>query len=1099
MAAEPMHLALRHLRTLCATQQISTLPDHELVRRYATERDEMAFAVLVRRHGRMVQSVCQTVLHHQQDAEAAFQATFLVLAAKADSIRKHASVSSWLHGVAYRVALKTRTQLAKRRAGEKRLTVAFQPDPAEELTWQELRQGLHEELTHLPERYRAPLLFCYLEGLTQEEAAHVLGWKTTTLKGRLTHGRELLRRRLTRRGLTLSAGLAATVLVPAGMSQALPVALTVASVRAANTLGLGKAAEGGITASVVALAEGVMRAMLLTKLKVATTLVLICGIVAAGAGLAVQCLWDEKGPWAAQPDRPKAAATSASWPKPQSHNDQRNAEALPPTVPKQEPAAMGKITGRVVHIADGTPVGGANVRLLREDTYNTGPALRTRTNDKGEFTFAGLRPGKHYVWAFHGNLASQSRMGNGVPVDVEPNGTSAPIMLKMRPGVSVRVKVLSQADGKPIAGARVRLLWTDTERDHFTDAKGEVELQALTPETYHVQAGAKDYAAERRAINLGSGQPGALEIKLQPGGSVTGRVQDENGRPLAGVGVNLYGDDQSGVPWDYVETDAAGRYRLDYLPLTRNLQLLVSKLDYFDEKKNFRLDGGKGQLVQLDFILKKRPHGGSVRGVVQDQQGKPIVRAEILNQGSRLPTEARRAKTDAQGNFLLDNVYAGRYGGHRLVVRAKGFSPRGVEFQPGPATQPTAVTVTLEPGHRIKGQVVDEAGKPIRGVYVYFAFGNMPTVSDLGGHTITDAQGRFQFDSLPENSPFAFDKDGYSAIDKMALPLDGDKEVVVTMKSEGVIKGKVVDAATGKPIPRFNVRVTFSPDRQPDEPGRLDRHWEPGEDFVSPLGQFVLKELTAGMSLQLTISADDYRRQVVRRVVARTATEAEPVEIRLTTEAPAKLLTLGGKLLNHRGEAVRGAELRLIVAVNRPVPRDAQPFDWQTIEMGRIDQQPNVLQVQSQTTAFDGSFVFQRVPGGAEIELVYWGKSVPCGRSDHLEKLTEKERTGLVIQAPAPARITGTIDRKVFPQISEIWLSGLPQFYKAVLSADGKRFVMDGLPAGTYELQVFVPASGADGPAGFSLSLGRKSVILEEGKEAKLELGAADRENERTP
>jgi uncharacterized GH25 family protein len=663
----------------------------------------------------------------------------------------------------------------------------------------------------------------------------------------------------------------------------------------------------------------------------------------------------------------------------------------------------------------------------------------------------------------------------------------------MRPGVSVRVKVLSQADGKPIAGARVRLIWTNTERDHFTDDKGEVELQALTPETYHVQAGAKDHAAEVRAINLGSGQPGTLEMKLQPGGSVTGRVHDENERPLAGVGVNLYVDDQSDVPGDYVETDAQGRYRLDYLPLTRNLRLLVSKLDYLDERNYFRLAAGKGQLTQFDFILKKRPHGGSVRGVVRDQQGKPVVGAEVLNPKIGSPVESRRAKTDAQGNFLLDNVYAGPYGGHRLVVRAKGFSPQGVEFKPGPATQPTAVTVTLESGHRIKGQVVDEAGKPIRGVYVYFALGNMPTRSDIGGNTITDAQGRFEFDSLPEKSPFAFEKEGYSEIDARELPLDGDKEVVVTMKSEGVIKGKVVDATTGKPIPRFNVRVTFSPDRQPDEPGTLYRKWQPGEEFVSPPGQFLMKELTAGMSLQVTISADGYRRQVVRRVVAKTAAEAETVEIPLTAEDPAKLMTLRGKFVDHRSEAVRGAELRLIVAVDRPVPRDAEPFDWNTIEAGQVDAQPNVLQVQSKTTAVDGSFVFQRVPGGAEIELVYWGKSVPSGRLDHLEKLTEKERTGLVIKAPAPARITGTIDRKVFPQISEICLSGLPQFYKAVLSADGKSFVMDGLPAGTYELQVFVPASRADGLAGASLSLGHKSVTLEEGKEEKISLGEADR------
>jgi RNA polymerase sigma factor (sigma-70 family) len=175
MADRPMHLVLRHIRKLCATQQAGTLADQELVQRYANERDEVAFAALVRRHGRMVQNVCRTILHHHEDAEDAFQATFLVLARRADSIRKQASVSSWLHGVAYRVALKARTELAKRRASEKRAATGLVPCPMEELTWRELRLGLHEELNRLPEHYRAPLLLCYLEGLTQEEAAHALG------------------------------------------------------------------------------------------------------------------------------------------------------------------------------------------------------------------------------------------------------------------------------------------------------------------------------------------------------------------------------------------------------------------------------------------------------------------------------------------------------------------------------------------------------------------------------------------------------------------------------------------------------------------------------------------------------------------------------------------------------------------------------------------------------------------------------------------------------------------------------------------------------------------------------------------------------------
>src|SRR5262249_37297173 len=148
----------------------------------------------------------------------------------------------------------------------------------------------------------------------------------------------------------------------------------------------------------------------------------------------------------------------------------------------------------------------------------------------------------------------------------------------------------------------------------------------------------------------------------------------------------------------------------------------------------------------------------------------------------------------------------------------------------------------------------------------------------------------------------------------------------------------------------------------------------PGEDFDSPEGRFLLKDLLAGLPLQITVSAEGYRRHSVRRLVAQPASEEEPVDVWLTAEDPAKLVTVRGKLLNQRGEAVRGAELRLIVANERPLPREAYPFNWQMLESGQTEQVANVLQFRRTTTADDGGFAFERVPGDAEIELVYWGK-----------------------------------------------------------------------------------------------------------------------------
>src|SRR6516225_4744896 len=140
--------------------------DQDLLQRFVDERDEAAFETVLRRHGPMVLDVCRGVLRNEADAEDAFQATFLILASKAGSIRKTASLASWLHGVAYRTALKARAQSATRQKLEARVP-ARQPAEPDDLSWREVRQVLHEEVSRLPECYRAPLVLCYLEGATQ--------------------------------------------------------------------------------------------------------------------------------------------------------------------------------------------------------------------------------------------------------------------------------------------------------------------------------------------------------------------------------------------------------------------------------------------------------------------------------------------------------------------------------------------------------------------------------------------------------------------------------------------------------------------------------------------------------------------------------------------------------------------------------------------------------------------------------------------------------------------------------------------------------------------------------------------------------------------
>ena len=236
----------------------------------------------------MVLDVCRSVLGNEADAEDAFQATFLILVRKAPSIRKTASIGSWLHGVAYRTALKARVQSATRQKKEARAPARQVSEP-DDATWREVRQVVHEELSGLAERYRVPLVLCYLEGRSQDVAAAQLGLATSTLKERLERGRSLLRARLVRRGLGPAAVLLATAWPSATASACLPATLVSSTGKAANLFAAGQSAA--VPVKVAALAEGVLKAMLVTKLRNATTFLVVIALIGTGViGVALQGL-----------------------------------------------------------------------------------------------------------------------------------------------------------------------------------------------------------------------------------------------------------------------------------------------------------------------------------------------------------------------------------------------------------------------------------------------------------------------------------------------------------------------------------------------------------------------------------------------------------------------------------------------------------------------------------------------------------------------------------------------------------------------------------------------------------------------------------------
>jgi RNA polymerase sigma factor (sigma-70 family) len=300
MATRRLSVVVEHLRRLAPKGETNSLSDPELLRRFVREGDQDAFQTLVGRYGPMVLGVCRRVLYQAEDVEDAFQATFLVLVRKAASIGRQGSLKSWLYGVAYRTAAHAKVDAARRRAREVHAAAHGPADPLADLTARELLAVLDEELARLPAQYQGPLLLCYLEGKTRDEAAVELGWSLATLGRRLERGRELLRNRLTRRGLALPAVLV-PVLLQAEATAAVPVALTISTITAAAQVAAGRAAAAVVSARTAALVRGVLRTMTLTKLKAVLTILLGIGVLAAGAaGLARPQLRPAQGPFAPQ-------------------------------------------------------------------------------------------------------------------------------------------------------------------------------------------------------------------------------------------------------------------------------------------------------------------------------------------------------------------------------------------------------------------------------------------------------------------------------------------------------------------------------------------------------------------------------------------------------------------------------------------------------------------------------------------------------------------------------------------------------------------------------------------------------------------------------
>jgi RNA polymerase sigma factor (sigma-70 family) len=749
MSSENRNVALRHLQTLLSAGMLGSLPDRVLLERFLAGRgnadSSSAFAALVERHGPMVLGVCRDVLRNVHDAEDAAQATFLILARNGASIRRVDSLASWLFGVALRVAARSKVEAARRRAiecrgGEMKARsggngpAAFLPE-------------LHEELNRLPERFRAPVVLCHLEGLSNEQAAAQLRVPVRTIQRRLAQGRERLRGRLVRRGIDPLVGL----LGPGFTTHASSEAWLDATVRAASGLAAGQEIAVVASTTVTVLTQGVLTMMFIGRLKIAAG-----GLVAAAA-VAVTFI----GAGSAIAARRQSAQAPAKIGAGQSvaKTDVGKAANAPSV-------RIGPwIKGVVVADTSGKPVGGAQVTSL----WTSQPGF---VSTKTDGTFA--VPNEETRVS---NLSFLATAGGGAyqgifRFDDQTTGLKDArtlVRIVLKPARTVTVSVVD-GNGAPVEGAAVSVLdLIFPVAVGRTDSRGVVTLRAPVDAMTQWIVGYKsgvglDYFENYRALPpLWSTPPERARLVLAGARTVRVRAKDSADKSVPGVDI---------VPWlvkkrgklssvnlcgfsGRVRSDEQGVATFDWFPsdVEAGASFVLATASYFLPKWPI-LEAGKMDAELTARVFRFTPISGKVTRPDGSPAAGILVAAEGV--GDAYPAGSSRARSAADGSFKMELPPNQSYTVYVNDDEWAAKSRTGVvirEGQPHPD-----VSIRLQPGALIHGRVTaGPEAQPAPGVTVMLyeqgpavperTLVNQPSSLHDGAMRVadTDSDGRYAF------------------------------------------------------------------------------------------------------------------------------------------------------------------------------------------------------------------------------------------------------------------------------------------------------------------------------------------------------------------
>jgi RNA polymerase sigma factor (sigma-70 family) len=697
MVNAQLHGVLRYLGSLPDAQVLTESSDAQLLARFAGERDEAPFAALVRRHGPMVWSVAWRVLAHVQDAEDVFQATFLLLARKAASIRKAEAVGSWLHGVAHRLALKARLQQARRRSREKRAADMRQTKPSGETSLSEVRAALDEALGELPEKYRAALVLCYLEGQTQAEAARRLGCPLATVGTRVARGRKLLRDRLAKHGLTLSTAGLAALLIASAAPAAAPAALVKAAVQAALRFAAGQPAAALCSTRAAGLVQEGLQAMFLTKVKMATALLLAVSLIAGVTALTQRVT--------AGDETAKPPTTFVQPPATKEAKPPAAQKAKPPAADDKDSIAYG---GRVLG-PDGQPVPDAKLYLTTGVGYLKRPSPSpeyARTGPDGRFAFTVPQA----TFGENATIVTAAAANHGPGwVEIPAGGTTDDLSLRLVDDLPITGQIVD-LEAKPIGGVTLTVLQINAAPNEdpgpwLAAVKGK---KGLNPE----------FAFEQRYLP---------RFTVSPSPKVT---TDAAGRfRLTGIGRNRLARVQLDGP-----TIASQQLYVLARPgktiavplLDADLQSGTPGVAMTCYPASFRHVAGPTQPVV--GVIRDKDTGNALRGVTVQSYllaNNPLGRFELV-----------RTTTDDKGHYRLVGLPKGK--GNKILVIPPDDQPyleAAAEVPDTPGFDPVTVDFRLKRGIWIEGRLTDKAtGRPAPGEVYYLARIDNTFVRDCTGY-----------------------------------------------------------------------------------------------------------------------------------------------------------------------------------------------------------------------------------------------------------------------------------------------------------------------------------------------------------------------------